>query len=115
MEQINKIELRGLVGSVKLQEVAGKKVARISVATSMAYNDRSGTAVIDTQWHNVSAWEGKRISGVDKIQRGDRVWVTGRIRYKKFTGTDGQDHYSTEVLANRLTILDDEDEFVYEM
>ena len=113
--RINKIELRGLVGSVKLQEVAGKKVARISVATSMAYNDRSGTAVIDTQWHNVSAWEGKRISGVDKIQRGDRVWVTGRIRYKKFTGTDGQDHYSTEVLANRLTILDDEDEFVYEM
>ena len=39
MEQINKIELRGLVGSVKLQEVAGKKVARITVATSAAYTE----------------------------------------------------------------------------
>ena len=115
MEQINKVELRGLVGTVRLQEVAGKKVARISVATSMAYNDRKGSAVIDTQWHNVSVWEGKRVTGLEQLRKGDRVWVTGRIRYNKFTGADGQDHYSTEILANRLTILDNEDDFPYEM
>ncbi len=115
MEQINKIELRGLVGSVKLQEVAEKKVARITVATSMAYTDRSGAAVIDTQWHNVNAWEGKRIVGLEKLKKGDRVWVTGRIRYNKFTGMDGLEHNSTEIIANRLSILDDEDDFPCQM
>jgi single-strand DNA-binding protein len=115
MEQNNKIELRGLVGSVKLQEVAGKKVARITVATSAAYTDRNGAAVIDTQWHNVNAWEGKRVTGLEKLQKGDRVWVTGRVRYNKFTGTDGLEHNSTDILANRLTILDDEDDFPCQM
>ena len=115
MEQINRNELRGLVGSVKLQEVGGKKVARIAVATSMAYNDRNGAAVIDTQWHNVSAWEGKRVTCLDKVQKGDRVSVIGRVRYNKFTGMDGQDHYSTEIQANKLAILDDEDDFPCQM
>lgn len=115
MEQINKIELRGLVGNSRLQEVAGKKVAHFTLATSTAYNDRSGSAVIDTQWHNVTAWEGKRIAGVDKIKKGDKVWVIGRIRYNKFTGQDGQEHYSTEVIANKLTIIEDDDVFSCEM
>ena len=115
MEQINKIEIRGLVGSVKLQEVGGKKVARFTVATNMAYTDRSGGAVIDTQWHNVNAWEGKKISGLEKLQKGDKVWVRGRIRYNKFTGMDGQEHYSTEIQANKLTIIDDDDAFPCEM
>ena len=115
MEQINRIELRGLVGNVRLQEVGDKKVARFTLATSLAFNDRNGAAVIDTQWHNVSAWEGKKITGVEKIKKGDKIWVSGRIRYNKFTGVDGQDHYSTEILANKLTIIEDDDFFSCEM
>ena len=115
MEQINKIELRGLVGLVKLQEVGGKKVARFTLATNMAYNDRNGAAVIDTQWHNVSAWEGRHISGLEKLKKGDKVWVFGRVRYNKFTGIDGAEHFSTEVLANRMTIIEDDDVFACEM
>ena len=115
MEQINRIELRGLVGSVKLQEVGEKKVARITVATAMAYNDRSGAAVIETQWHNVNAWEGKRIECLDRLKKGDKVWLFGRVRYNKFTGADGLEHNSTEIIANRLTIIDDDDVFPCEM
>ena len=115
MEQINKIELRGLVGMVRLQEVGEKKVARFTVATNQAFTDRNGAAVIDTQWHNVSAWESKRITGLEKLQKGDKVWVFGRVRYNKFTGADGMEHYSTEILANRLVILDDEDDLPCEM
>ena len=115
MEQINRIELRGLVGSVKLQQVKEKRVARITVATNLAFADRNGAAVIETQWHNVSAWEGKRINGLEKLKVGDKVRVIGRVRYNKFTGVDGQEHYATDILAYTLTIIDDDDVFAYEM
>ena len=115
MEQINKIELRGLVGNVKLQVVGEKKVARFTVATSMAYNDKNGAAVIETQWHNVNAWEGKYISCLDKLRKGDKVGLIGRMRYTKFTGNDGQEHTSTEILASRLIIIEDEDVLQCEM
>ena len=112
MEQINKIELRGLVGYVRIQEVNQKKVAHFTVATSMAFNDRNGAAVIETQWHNVTAGEGKRIEGLDKLKKGDKV---GRIRYTKFTGSDNLEHNATDIIANRLTIIDDDDVFPCEM
>ncbi|MBR5704054.1 MAG: single-stranded DNA-binding protein [Bacteroidales bacterium] len=115
MEQINKIELRGLVGFARTQEVGKKKVAHFTVATSMAYNDRNGAAVIETQWHSVTAWEGKRIEGLDKLKKGDKVWLFGRLRYKKFTGSDGVERDSAEIIANRLTIIDDDDAFPCEM
>ena len=100
---------------MKLQQVKEKKVARITVATNMAFADRNGGAVIETQWHNVSAWEGKRITGLEKLKVGDKIGVIGRIRYNKFTGTDGQEHSSTDILAYRLTIIEDDDVFAYEM
>ena len=115
MEQINRIELRGLVGYVRLQEANKKKVAHITVATSMAFNDRNGAAVIETQWHNVTAWEGKRIECLEKIKKGDKIWLFGRVRYTKFTGSDNLEHNATEIIANRLTIIDDDDAFPCEM
>ena len=48
MEQLNRIELRGTVGSVRLQTFSENVMARITVATNYAYKDREGAAVIDT-------------------------------------------------------------------
>ena len=59
MEQINKIELRGNVGNVKLQTVGNNENIRFSVATNYAYKDKEGRPVIETTWHNVTAWNGK--------------------------------------------------------
>lgn len=110
MEQLNRIELRGTVGSIKVQTYSGKKVGRINLATSMAFKDKSGTPVIETQWHSVNAWEGKTIEDVDSIGKGDKLYVVGRVKYSKFTGTDGVDHYNTEIQALKLVRIDDEDE-----
>ncbi len=115
MEQINKVELRGLVGLVKLQEIGGKKVARFTVATSSAYTDRNGAANIETQWHNVNAWEGKNVTCLSELGKGNKVQVSGRIRYNKFLGSDQQEHYSTEILANRVNIIDSDDALLCEM
>ena len=115
MEQLNKVELRGVVGSVRIQTYDENKMARISLATNFAYKDRDGTAVIDTSWHHVVAWEGRNILNLDKIAKGTRLWVTGRIRYQNYTGLDGVDRVATDILANRLTVLDDEEPMQYEM
>lgn len=115
MEQINKVELRGLVGSVRLQEIGEKKVARFTVATSVAFNDKNGGAVIETQWHNVNAWEGKNVNCLERIARGSKVSVSGRLRYTKFQGSDGQEHNSTEILANKVNIIEDDGAMQCEM
>ena len=67
MEQLNRIELRGVVGSIRTQTFSDNVMARMTVATNYAYKDREGAAVIDTSWHSVVAWEGKNIHGLDKI------------------------------------------------
>jgi len=55
MEQINRIELRGIIGHVKVQKIQDLSMARLSVATNYAYKDRNGTPIIETTWHDVVA------------------------------------------------------------
>lgn len=115
MEQLNKIELRGVVGSVRLQTYEDSRMARINLATNYAYKDREGTDVIDTTWHNVVAWEGRNIQGLERINKGTKLYVCGRLRYQKYTGVDGVDRIATDVLANRLAIIEDPEPMQYEM
>lgn len=115
MEQLNKIELRGVVGSVRLQTFADSRMARITLATNYAYKDRDGSAVIDTSWHNVVAWENKNNKDIDKIDKGTKLYVQGRIRYQKYTGNDGIERVVTDIVATRLVVLDDPEPMQYEM
>ncbi|MBO5545428.1 MAG: single-stranded DNA-binding protein [Bacteroidales bacterium] len=115
MEQLNKIELRGVVGGVRFQTYEDNMMARINLATNYAYKDREGTAVIDTSWHSVVAWEGRNIQGLKRIGKGTKLHVIGRLRYQKYTGTDGVDRVATDILANRLAIIEDPEPMSYEM
>jgi len=115
MEQLNRIELRGVVGSIRMQTFSENVMARMTVATNYAYKDRDGAAVIDTSWHNVVAWEGKNIHGLDKIERGTKIYVAGRLRYQKYTGADGVERVSTDIVANKITVIDDTEPLQYEV
>ncbi|MBO4595843.1 MAG: single-stranded DNA-binding protein [Bacteroidales bacterium] len=109
MEQLNRIELRGMVGIARVQAFSGKRVLRFTVATNYAYKSQNGDAVIDTEWHNVNVWEGRALEDVDSIQKGDKVYVCGRLKYTKFIGQDGQEHNSTEIQASKVLRFDDDD------
>jgi len=110
MEQLCRIEIRGIVGSTRLYEYDGKPYAKISVATSVAYKDREGNAVIDTMWHNVTAWEGKNIHDLEKIQKGDKIHIIGRPRIQRFTGDDGIERMSSEVLAAKVELIEGDEQ-----
>ena len=115
MEQLNRVELRGLVGSVRHQTSGARRMAHFTVATSRAYRDRSGQAQISTDWHDVSAWEGKDIKDVDKIKKGDKVYVVGRLRYSSFMTEEGVERPSTEIVASKVSLLAGEESLPCEM
>lgn len=115
MEQLNRIELRGNVGSVRLQTYEGNQMAHLTLATNVAYKDRDGAAIIETTWHNISAWEGRNIQNLDCISKGSKLYVQGRLRTQKYIGADGVERTSTDVLANRLVLIDGDEPLQYEM
>jgi single-strand DNA-binding protein len=115
MEQINKIELRGIVGSVRLQHINDKEMAKFTVVTNRAYKNKEGAPVIETQWHNVTAFEGKNVQDLDKIVKGCAVHLTGRLQVQRYNGIDGIERTAVDVICSRLTLLPSDTEMQYEM
>ena len=105
MEQLNRVELRGIVGSVRIQMISGANVARFTVATNFAYRDKDGNPTIETTWHNVTAWESKENRGLDKLEKGSKVYLVGRLRNQRFIGADGAERTFQEILAIRVDCL----------
>lgn len=108
MEQLNRIELRGIIGNVVLQTVGENRVLHFSLKTEYCYK-KDNSPVIEEVWHRVTAWESKDMPDFSLVKKGMTVYVLGRIRSQKFTGSDGVDRTSLEVLAKTLSIVEDED------
>ena len=107
MEFINKIEIAGVVGAVNTSSVSGSKVARFSVMTENSSTSRDGGLMIECTWFSVCAWEGGKITGLDKIQKGSKVHVLGRVRVRKYVDGEGNDRQCWEVVANELKLLEE--------
>ena len=105
METLNKVELRGFVGSCNTTTVGGTKTAQFSVATDYAYRDNSGCAIIETTWFNCRAFEGKDICNLDQLTRGAIVHLTGRLRCHRYQDAQGIDRAMYEVMVQKLEII----------
>lgn len=99
MEQLNKVELKGIVGSVYVKTFGNSKVTNFSLATNFVYTQSNGTPVIETTWHRVVSWD------CPEIEKGARVYVLGRLRSTRYTDIEGISHTSFEVIANEVTLL----------
>jgi single-strand DNA-binding protein len=104
---INKVILVGNLGNdpeTKYTQ-AGMAVTRISLATTSVRKDREGNSQERTEWHRV-VFFGKlgEIAG-EYLRKGSQVYVEGEIRYDKFTGQDGQERYTTDIVANEMQML----------
>ncbi len=107
-EQINRIELKGNVGSVRFSETATGRMARFSLATNYLFKNKDGEAGVETTWHNVVAWEGKYVQNIDRIVKGCSLHLTGRLRSTRYTGQDGNERQSYEVVVQKLAFSEDE-------
>lgn len=105
MEQYNRIELRGIVGSARVTRQGDKDLLQASVATSRAFRDSVRNAVIETTWHNVTC-----LGPIDSfigIEKRTKVYICGRILNRQYTNADGTASYRYEVVATKLEVLDD--------
>jgi len=105
---VNKVILVGHLG--KDPEVrympSGGAVANVTVATNESWKDRqSGEQQERTEWHRV-VFFGKlaEIAG-EYLKKGSQVYVEGRLQTRKWQGQDGQDRYTTEIVANDMQML----------
>ena len=105
MEYINKIEILGTVGNIRITEVGDRRVAHVSVATDYAYQDRSGNQCIDVTWHNVSIWtRPDDKNDIASVKTGTHLYVLGRIRQYKYVDAIGVDHFGNEIIASKWDI-----------
>ena len=102
MEHLNKVEIRGIIGSVYVKEFGNAKVANFSVATDHCYTSQDGSKVIEVTWHRVIAWEGDQIKDLSLLKKGSGVHVIGRLRMQKYMGSDGCERSTYEILANSV-------------
>lgn len=104
---VNKVILVGNLGNdpdCKYTQ-GGMCVTRISLATTSVRNDKDGNKQETTQWHRV-VFFGKvaEIAG-EYLRKGSQVYVEGEIRYDKYTGQDGVEKYTTDIVANEMQML----------
>lgn len=104
MEQLNKVELRGIVGRVNTQAIGDQSVTRFSVVTDHVCKAKDGTHVVETTWHNCTVWS-STAPDADKLERGKGVHLTGRLRMQRFVDANGINRTITEVLVQSLKIL----------
>jgi single-strand DNA-binding protein len=107
MASINKVILIGNLGKDPETRYlpSGDAVTNITVATSETWKDKSGEKQEHTEWHRI-AFFGKlaEIAG-EYLKKGSPVYVEGRIRTRKWQDKEGQDRYSTEIVADRMQML----------
>ena len=105
---LNKVMLIGHLGDdVKMHYFdGGGSIGRFPLATNESYTNKStGEKVSNTEWHNIVV-RNKAAEICEKyLSKGDRIYVEGRIKTRKWTGEDGADRYSTEVNVNDFTFL----------
>jgi single-strand DNA-binding protein len=111
---VNKVILVGNLGrdpEIRRSQ-DGNKIVNMSVATSETWNDRSsGERKEKTEWHRVVIFNERLADVAEKfLKKGSKVYLEGQLQTRKWTGQDGQDKYTTEIVLNRfrgeLTMLD---------
>lgn len=105
---VNKVILIGNLG--KDPEVRhlenGATVANFPIATSETYTDRNtGQRVENTDWHDIVVWRGLAEVVEKYIKKGTKVYVEGKLKKRSWQDKEGNTRYTTEVVADELTIL----------
>lgn len=106
---VNKVILIGNLG--KDPEVRyspnGGAMANVTIATSESWKDKNtGEQVDKTEWHRVVFF--RRLAEIvgEYLKKGSKVYIEGKLQTRKWQDKDGNDRYTTEIVANEMQMLD---------
>jgi len=112
MSSVNKVILIGHAG--KDPEVrytaSGGAVANVSIATNEVWKDKqSGESQERTEWHTVVFYGRLAEIAGEYLRKGRQVYVEGRLQTRKWQDKNGQDRYTTEIIAAEMKLLGSRD------
>jgi len=107
MASVNKVILVGSLG--KDPEVRfmpnGEAVANFSIATTDSWKDKSGAKQEKTEWHNIVMYRKLAEIAGEYLKKGRPVYIEGRLQTRKWQTKEGQDRYTTEIIADSMQML----------
>jgi single-strand DNA-binding protein len=106
---VNKVILVGNLGADPETRYmqSGGAVTNVSLATSESWKDKqTGQTQERTEWHKVVFFNRLAEIAGEYLRKGSKVYVEGSLRTRKWQGQDGQDRYTTEIVASEMQMLD---------
>lgn len=102
---LNRTQIIGYVGADPRSN-DDQSVAQFSVGVTERWKDRSGEACEHTEWYRVVVFNGLAGVCARSLARGGKVFVEGRLRTRRYTGKDGDERRTTELIASTVMFLD---------
>lgn len=105
---VNKVILIGNCGRDPEVRYApsGSAIANVSIATSRSWKDKTtGERQEETEWHRVVFYDRLAEIAGEYLKKGKSIYVEGRLKTRKWTDKDGVEKYTTEIIANEMTML----------
>jgi len=106
---LNKVMIIGRLGRDPEMRYtpSGRPVTTFSLATSRTWNTSDGERRTETEWFNVVAWGSLAEICKQYLNKGQQVYIEGRLQTRHWEDSEGTKHSSTEIVANEMIILGD--------
>ena len=108
MASVNKVILVGNCGrDPEIRYLpSGSAVANVTLATSSKRKDKtSGETIEDTQWHRITFYDRLAEIAGEYVKKGRPIYIEGRLKYGKYTGQDGVEKNTVDIIATELQLL----------
>jgi len=105
---INKVIIVGNLGQDPETRYmpSGSAVTNFTVATNESWKDKqTGEQKDRTEWHRVAMFNRLAEIAAEYLRKGSQVYIEGKLRTRKWQGQDGNDRYTTEIIADEMQML----------
>ncbi|MCH8071084.1 MAG: single-stranded DNA-binding protein [Proteobacteria bacterium] len=105
---VNKVILVGNLGNDPDTRYmpSGSAVTNLSVATNESWKDKeTGEQKDRTEWHKVAMFGRLAEIAAEYLRKGSQVYIEGKLRTRKWQDKDGNDRWTTEIIADEMQML----------
>ena len=105
---VNKVILIGRLGADPeiRYTPSGRAVTNYRIATNESWKDKEGQQQERTEWHNIVLWDKQAEISAEYLKKGSLIYIEGRLQTRTWEGQDGAQRRTTEVVGQRMQMLD---------
>lgn len=107
MASLNKVMLIGGIGADPVVRYMpnGDAVANMPLATAESWKDKNGDKQEKTEWHRIVLFGRQAEIAGEYLKKGSQIYIEGRLQTRKWTDKGGVEHYTTEIIGDRMQML----------